>query len=126
VQQIRLFSSPTVFESWYPHFTILNPYIGEEALAMASRLARFFQSYRHVVVQTIGLLIQEHNEANWQIYQEFRRCRTFLAKAHAQHQRGWGRAAICFKFHSCLYHDLSLTLSTHLFSGLYPLDSRLG
>jgi hypothetical protein len=73
VQQIRLFSSPTVFEDWYPHFTLLNPYTGEEALEMASGLAQLFQSYRQVTVPTICLLIQEHDEASWQIYQEFRR-----------------------------------------------------
>jgi 2'-5' RNA ligase len=62
-----------VLENWHPHFTLLNPYTGGEAPAMASRLAQLFHSYRHVVVPTICLLIQEHNEANWQIYQEFRR-----------------------------------------------------
>jgi hypothetical protein len=72
-QQIRLFSSPTVLENWYPHFTVLNPYTGEEAMAMASRLAQLFQSYRQITVQTICLLIQESKEANWQIYREFRR-----------------------------------------------------
>lgn len=73
IQQIRLFSSPTVFGNWYPHFTVLNPYTGGDVQAMASRLAQFFQPYKHVTVETICLLIQEHNEANWQIYQEFHR-----------------------------------------------------
>lgn len=73
VQQIRLFSSPTVFDHWHPHFTLLNPYTGEEALVMASRLAQLFSLYRQVTVPTICLLIQENHEANWQIYQEFRR-----------------------------------------------------
>ncbi len=73
VQQIRLFSSPTVFENWHPHFTVLNPYTDEEAVAVASRLPQVFQPYSHLVVQTICLLIQQHPEANWQIYQEFRR-----------------------------------------------------
>lgn len=73
VQQLRLFSSPTVLENWYPHFTLLNPYTGEEAPAIASRLTPLFQSERQVLVQTICLLIQENPEANWLIYQEFRR-----------------------------------------------------
>jgi len=72
-QQIRFFSSPTVFENWHPHFTILNPYTSEEMIATASHFAQLFQSYRQVTVPTICLLIQENNEANWQIYQEFRR-----------------------------------------------------
>ena len=73
VQQIRLFSSPTVLENWYPHFTLLNPYTGAEPTVMASHLAQLFQSYKHITVQTICLLIQENQEANWQIYQEFHR-----------------------------------------------------
>jgi hypothetical protein len=70
-QQTRLFSSPTVLENWYPHFTILNPYTGEDAMAMASYLAQLFEEYRQITVQTICLLVQENNEANWQIYREF-------------------------------------------------------
>lgn len=73
VQQVRLFSSSTVLENWYPHFTIFNPYTGDDAVAMASHLAQLFQSYRQLTVQTICLLIQEDNGANWQIYREFHR-----------------------------------------------------
>jgi hypothetical protein len=72
-QQIRFFFSPTVFENWYPHFTLLNPYTGDEVLSMASHFAQLFQLYKQVTVQTICLLIQSDDEANWQIYQEFHR-----------------------------------------------------
>jgi hypothetical protein len=72
-QQIRLFSSPTVFENWYPHFTLLNPYTGPSVAAMASRLAELFHAYSPLTLQTICLLIQDDNETNWQIYQEFHR-----------------------------------------------------
>lgn len=72
-QQIRLFSSPTVFENWHPHFTLLNPYTGKEAIVMASRFTQFFQAYSQITIQTICLLIQDDNETNWQIYHEFSR-----------------------------------------------------
>jgi hypothetical protein len=70
-QQVRLFSSPPVLDNWYPHFTVLNPYTGRDAMAMASYLAQLFEEYRQITVQTICLLVQENNEANWQIYREF-------------------------------------------------------
>lgn len=72
-QQIRLFYSPTVFDNWYPHFTLLNPYTGDDPARMASLLAQLFEPYVQVTVPTICLLIQMDDEANWHIYQEFRR-----------------------------------------------------
>jgi hypothetical protein len=62
-----------VFENWYPHFTLLNPYTGPSVAAMASRLAELFHAYSPLTLQTICLLIQDDNETNWQIYQEFHR-----------------------------------------------------
>lgn len=73
VQQLRLFYSPKVFGNWCPHFTLLNPYTGEDASLMASRLAHLFAPYEQITVQAVCLLIQAHDEANWQIYREFRR-----------------------------------------------------
>ncbi|MBV9228329.1 MAG: hypothetical protein JOZ18_03370 [Chloroflexi bacterium] len=73
VQQIRLFSSSTIFEHWRPHFTLLRPYTGQETEAMAARLTQLFQPYSTITVATICLLIQERDDANWQIYREFSR-----------------------------------------------------
>lgn len=73
VQQIRLFYSPTVLDNWYPHFTLLNPYTGDEAPLMASRLAHLFTPYEQITVRAVCLLIQKDDEANWHIYREFRR-----------------------------------------------------
>lgn len=70
-QQLRLFSSPTVFENWYPHFTLLNPYTGSSVTTMAARLAELFHTYSVLTIQTICLLIQDDDETNWQIYREF-------------------------------------------------------
>jgi hypothetical protein len=72
-QQTKLFYSPKLFDSWYPHFTVLNPYTGGEPARMASLLAHLFESYEHLTMQTICLLIQVESEANWQIYREFHR-----------------------------------------------------
>ena len=70
-QQIRLFYSPNVLDNWHPHFTLLNPYTGGDVTSMASRLGQLFKSYMQVTVQTVCLLIQRDDEANWEIYREF-------------------------------------------------------
>jgi len=73
VQQLRLFYSRVVLDNWYPHFTLLNPYTGEDAILMASRLAHLFTPYEQITVDTVCLLIQSDDETNWHIYREFRR-----------------------------------------------------
>ncbi len=70
-QKTRLFYSPTIFDNWFPHFTLLNPYTGADAALMASSLAQFFDPYTSLTVQTISLLIQTDDQTNWQIYREF-------------------------------------------------------
>ncbi len=72
-QQLRLFASPTVFENWHPHFTLLNPYTGPSVAAMAARLAELFHVYNTLTLQTICLLIQDDDGTHWQLYREFRR-----------------------------------------------------
>jgi hypothetical protein len=72
-QQIRLFYAPGLFDSWYPHFTLLNPYTGGEEALLAERLGQLFAPYTHITVDSICLLIQPDDDAKWQIYCEFRR-----------------------------------------------------
>jgi len=73
VQLLRLFYSPAVLGNWHPHFTLLNPYAGDDASLMASRLADLFASYEQMTVDAVCLLIQRDDEADWHIYREFRR-----------------------------------------------------
>lgn len=73
IQQTRLFYSPTVLDSWHPHFTLLNPYTGSESASMARRLALLFKQYTQLSVQTVCLLIQMDSAAHWHLYQEFHR-----------------------------------------------------
>jgi hypothetical protein len=72
-QQVRLFFSPTVLDSWQPHFTLLNPYNGHDQVAVASLLEHFTETYKSITVDRLCLLIQKQDEANWQIYREFYR-----------------------------------------------------
>lgn len=73
VQQTRMFYSPTVLDNWYPHFTLLNPYTGDEPASMTVQLARLFEQYEQLAIQTICLLIKMDGETHWHIYHEFRR-----------------------------------------------------
>lgn len=73
IQQTRLFYSPTVLDSWYPHFTLLNPYTGGDPASMAGRLARLFEPYAQLTIHTVCLLIQMDDAPCWHLYREFRR-----------------------------------------------------
>ncbi len=72
-QQVKLFSSPTILDNWWPHFTLLNPYTGSDPTSMASRLARVSETYSTLTIQSLCLLVQERNDANWFIYREVSR-----------------------------------------------------
>jgi hypothetical protein len=69
-QQVRLFSSPTILDNWTPHFTLLNPYSGADAAAMATRLALLAQGFPTVTIESLCLLVQEDHETDWFIYRE--------------------------------------------------------
>jgi len=71
VQQTRLFYSPNVLDNWYPHFTLLNPYKGDDVSQMVSSLSQLFEPYAQLTVKTVSLLIQNDDEASWHIYREF-------------------------------------------------------
>jgi hypothetical protein len=72
-QQTRLFYRPTVLDTWYPHFTLLNPYTGEDRSLMASSLAHLFDPYPQLTIKSVCLLIQKEDETSWHIYREFHR-----------------------------------------------------
>jgi hypothetical protein len=56
---------------WAPHFTLLNPYSGPNAERLASALDRLSERFQELIVDSVCLLVQEHDGANWFIYREF-------------------------------------------------------
>jgi hypothetical protein len=72
-RKLRMFSSHTVLDSWKPHFTLLDPFSGTSPEAMASALARLTEEYQELTVDSVCLLVQEHEGTNWFIYREFLR-----------------------------------------------------
>jgi len=69
-QQVRLFSSPTILDNWFPHFTLLNPYRGPDPAAIASRLDKLSRSYTVLTIESLCLLVQEHQDREWFVYRE--------------------------------------------------------
>jgi hypothetical protein len=67
-----LFYSPTVLDSWFPHFTLLNPYTGSESARIAALLADLFEPYQFFTLRSVCLLILPDDQTNWQVYREFR------------------------------------------------------
>lgn len=70
-QQIRLFYSPTVLDNWTPHFTIFNPYTGDEPEQIASLLANIFEPFKHFTMRSVCLFLLPDEQSSWQIYREF-------------------------------------------------------
>ena len=72
-RKLRMFSSHTVLDNWRPHFTLLDPFSGTNPEAMASAIARQTEAFQELKVDTVCLLVQEHDGANWFIYRELSR-----------------------------------------------------
>ncbi len=70
-QRIKMFFSPTIFDSYSPHFTVLNPHTGESRNELTQLFADIFGGFNEIVIRSISLLVQPAKEENWQIYREF-------------------------------------------------------
>lgn len=71
--KIRKFYSPTVLNDYRPHFTLLNPYTGENHDQLEKVLSNIFGGFQNITISTICLLVQRHESEPWQIYREFNR-----------------------------------------------------
>lgn len=71
----KKFYSYSVFDTYNPHFTLLNPYRGTKHDEMREALAAIFRRFNKLWVCTICLLIQMEPGADWLIYREFERSR---------------------------------------------------
>ena len=69
--RIKNFYSPTVFDSYSPHFTLLNPYKGDHHRRLKKRLRRRFAAFTHIPVHTISLVVQWADDQPWEIHREF-------------------------------------------------------
>lgn len=70
--RIRKFYSPTVFDSYSPHFTLLNPYTGNDHDRLTRIFSKIFREFSCITLDTICLLIQRKKDENWEIHKEFK------------------------------------------------------
>ena len=73
VARIKKFFSPTIFDSYAPHFTLLDPYTGEDREGLMEVLGRVFGEFEQITVSGVCLLLQLAPGQNWIIYREFSR-----------------------------------------------------
>jgi hypothetical protein len=71
VHRILKFFSPTVFDSYSPHFTLLRPHSGESKDELTQLFSDTFGRFDNIVLHSISLLVQSAEEENWRIYREF-------------------------------------------------------
>jgi hypothetical protein len=71
--KVRKFYSPTALDSYAPHFTLLNPYAGDDHDRLACALAKEFAPHVEMTVDSVCLLVQMCEEEEWIVYREFRR-----------------------------------------------------
>jgi hypothetical protein len=71
--RIQKFYSPFVLSSYTPHFTLLNPYTGEEHERLRSVFSERFSEFSEIAVASISLLVQMHEDDVWKIHREFSR-----------------------------------------------------
>lgn len=71
--RILKFYSPTVLDSYSPHFTLLNPYTGEDHDDLKRLFSEIFGQFSRIRLDSICLLVQMHGDENWEIYKEFKR-----------------------------------------------------
>ena len=71
--RIKKFFSPTIFDSYSPHFTLLDPYSGQDRESLKSVISGLFSKYTQITISTLCLLLQFAPEENWIIYKEFHR-----------------------------------------------------
>jgi hypothetical protein len=70
-RRILKFYSPTIFDSYSPHFTVLNPHDGESSDRLAQFFTEAFAGFEEIVLRSICLLVQPADGENWRIYREF-------------------------------------------------------
>ncbi|MDZ7289370.1 MAG: hypothetical protein ONB44_11300 [candidate division KSB1 bacterium] len=78
----RKFYSPTILDDYSPHFTLLNPYTGKDHQRLRDLFTEMFGHFPVILVNSICLLVQMHEDDNWVIHGEFKR-ESYPAPLHA-------------------------------------------
>lgn len=70
---LRLFGTPRVLDRWQPHFTLVQPFQGDEVEAreLMAELDRAFSPYREQAVTSLALFRKEAGQERWQVARDF-------------------------------------------------------
>lgn len=71
--RILKFYSPFVLGDFRPHFSLLNPYTGNNRQELVGKLKSLFKGFTEFEVNSICLLVQPDEGESWTIYKEFMR-----------------------------------------------------
>ena len=71
-QRIKKFYSPTVLDSYAPHFTLLNPYSGQDHARLARVFSEMFGRFSSVTLGSVCLLLKLRQDKEWEIHREFK------------------------------------------------------
>ncbi len=73
IKRTQLFYSPTVFDSYQPHFTVVDPCPGpqDRPPELAQAIARNFERFTAIRLTSICLLTQMNGGEDWTVLREF-------------------------------------------------------
>ncbi|KYK34619.1 MAG: hypothetical protein AYK18_13890 [Theionarchaea archaeon DG-70] len=69
--RILNFYAPYIFDDYSPHFTLLDPYTGNDHDRLRRTFSKIFRPFSHMYLDTICLLFQKERDKNWEICREF-------------------------------------------------------
>lgn len=69
--RIMKFYSPYVLDSYSPHFTLLDPYTGQDYQSVKQLFSTMFSDFPCLKLDSVCLMIQMREDKNWIIYKEF-------------------------------------------------------
>ncbi len=68
--RLKLFHTPRGLDTWEPHFTLVEPYTGEDVEGLRSQLGAYFSPYRSLSFGGVTLLRQD-GEAPFRVVRDF-------------------------------------------------------
>ena len=69
---LKFYDAP-ILDGYSPHFTLLNPYTGNNHEELVRHFSELFGHFSNITVDSICLLVQMHERENWKILREFKR-----------------------------------------------------
>jgi hypothetical protein len=69
--KIKLFLSPYILDEFKPHFTLINPYFGDNQAEITYKLKNMFSYIKQLQVNSLCLVARENSNDYFEIYKEY-------------------------------------------------------